>query len=251
MTGASFGIGAATARAYAAAGASLVLNGRDEKRLQAVADSISAAHPSIQVATLAGDVGKEETHAALVELALQRFGALHIVFNNAGIFPMATLQAATAQQVDSLLDTNVKSIIYGLKHQLPAIAKSASKDSWGVIVNNSSSISTSVRSGFEAMGLYAMSKSAVDTLSKFGALEGAPLHVRVLAINIGTAGSDGALTAFGGAEGFETLSKGLALVQPALSVEEVAQTVLFLSDNKKARFITGSTFLVDGGVNIK
>jgi NAD(P)-dependent dehydrogenase (short-subunit alcohol dehydrogenase family) len=251
ITGASFGIGAATARTFAAAGAHLVLNGRNEQRLQAVADSIRKAHPSVQVETLAGDAGKEETHKALVELALSKFGALHVVFNNAGVFPMATMQKITAEQVDALLDTNVKSIVYGLKYQLPAIGKSASKDIWGVIVNNSSSISLHTSSTLVAAGVYAASKSAVDTLSKYGALEGAPLHVRVLALNIGPCASDGALSAFGGQENFDQLLSKATLIQPTLSCEDVAETVLFLSDSKKARFITGSTFLVDGGANIK
>jgi NAD(P)-dependent dehydrogenase (short-subunit alcohol dehydrogenase family) len=250
ITGASYGIGAATARTFAAAGAHLVLNGRNEERLQAVADSIRKAHPSVQVETLAGDVSKEATHKVLVELALSKFGALHIVFNNAGVFPNATFQKITSEQVDSLLDTNVKSIVYGLKYQLPALGKSASKEQWGVIVNNSSAISTLSKQGWEGSALYAASKSAVDTLTKYGALEGAPLHVRVLAINIYAAASDGAMTAFGGLDKFTSFTQKAALIAPTLSVDEVADTVLFLADNKQARFITGATFAVDGGSNI-
>ncbi len=193
ITGASSGIGAATARAFAAAGANLVLNGRDASRLQAVADSIVKANPSVQVQTLIGDTGKEETHKQLIELALSKFGALHIVFNNAGIFPFATLQTISSADIDALLDVNVKGIIYGLKYQLPALAKSASKENWGVIVNNSSAVTDHVRSGMEAVGVYASTKAAVDTLTKFGALEGASTFVRVLSINPGFTASEGLL----------------------------------------------------------
>jgi NAD(P)-dependent dehydrogenase (short-subunit alcohol dehydrogenase family) len=234
ITGASFGIGAATARAFAAAGAKLVLNGRNAQRLDAVAASIRKAHPGVEIATQVGDVSAEQTHEQLVALALSRFGALHVVFNNAGVFPNAQLQHISGEQVDQLFDINVKGVVYGLKHQLPAIARSATKDSWGVIVNNSSALPTLVSASFVGMGAYAASKSAVDTLTKYGALEGAPLHVRVLALNIGMAGSDGALSAFGGADNFGQLAGGAALVPVPLAVEEVAQTVLFLADNKTA-----------------
>ena len=251
VTGASFGIGAAAARAFAAAGANLVINGRNAERLEAVATDIRKQHPGVQVATLVGDVGKEETHVQLVALALSKFGALHIVFNNAGSAPAAPLLQVTSEQVDGVFDSNVKSIIYGLKHQLPAIAKSASKDNWGVVVNNSSAISQKVKQGYEAMGVYAATKSAVDTLTKFGALEGAPLHVRVLSINVGLAASDGVVALFGAEGGNKFADSATLMSAGMISMEEVAQTELFLADNKMARFITGSGLLVDAGASIK
>jgi len=76
ITGASSGIGAATARAFAAAGAKLVLNGRNKERLEAVAAGIRKAHPTAEVATLVGDSGKEETHVKLVALALSKKGLI-------------------------------------------------------------------------------------------------------------------------------------------------------------------------------
>jgi len=86
ITGASAGIGAATARAFAAAGASLVLNGRNAERLQAIAAELIKTY-GVQVATAVGDVALEDTHKALVNLAISKFGALHIAFNNAAATP--------------------------------------------------------------------------------------------------------------------------------------------------------------------
>jgi len=252
ITGASSGIGAATARAFAGAGANLVLNGRDATRLQNVADSISKNFPSVQVATLVGDTGVEATHKALVDLALSRFGALHIAFNNAGIYPTATIETITSEQIDALYAINVKGIIYALKYQLPALGKSASKDNWGVIVNNSSVVSTYVRSGIEPFGVYASTKAAVDTLTRFGALEGASKFVRVTAVNVGFTGSEGAFSGVGGSEEeFQKIVQRFAIITPALTTDEAAQSVLFLADNRTARFINGNTFVIDGGISVK
>jgi len=247
ITGASSGIGAGLARAFAVAGAKLVLSGRDEKRLQAVVDSIKQATPAAEIATLTGDIGQEETNKALVELALSRFGALHIAINNAGLFRPTPLVSVPASEVDLHFDSNVKSVIYGMKYQLAAIAKSATKDNWGVILNNSSSVSTRVKDGYQGFSLYAATKSAVDTLTKFAALEGAPSFVRVNAFNAGMTRTEGTL-ALPNLDDFE---KGALLVQPAQSVDELAQFVLFVADNKTGRFFNGSTLLVDGGINVK
>lgn len=248
ITGASSGIGAATARLFATAGAKLVLSGRDEKRLQAVVDSIKQATPSAEIATLTGDIGLEETNKALVELALSRFGALHIAFNNAGLLRYEPLTGVTAANVDLQFDSNVKSIIYGLKHQLAAIAKSSSKDNWGVIVNNSSIVSTRVKAGMQNGAIYAATKSAVDTLTKFGALEGAPSFVRVLAVNPGMTRSDGLVAVVGEHVDAAALQAGL---MPLQTVEELAQFVLFVADNKTGRFFNGSTLVIDGGFGVK
>jgi len=249
ITGASSGIGASIAGVFAAAGAKLVLSGRDEKKLQAVVDSIKQRTPTTEIATLTGDIALEETNKALVELALSRFGALHIAINNAGVSRIAKLADVAAAEVDLLLDSNVKSVIFGLKHQLPAIGKSASKDNWGVILNNSSAVSTRVKDGFQGLSVYAATKAAVDTLSKFAALEGAPSFVRVNAVNPGLTRTEATL-AFGDAT-LDHLEQSALLVQPSQSVDELAQFVLFIADNKTGRFFNGSSLVVDGGGSVK
>ena len=99
ITGASSGIGEATAHAFAIAGAKLVLNGRDTEKLDAVVTAIKAHTPSAQIVTLIGSVDKEETHVQLVALVIQSFGALHVAFNNAGVFTFVDLKSSSSADV--------------------------------------------------------------------------------------------------------------------------------------------------------
>ncbi len=108
-----------------------------------------------------------------------------------------------------------------------------------------------MRSGCEPFGVYAATKSAVDTLTKFGALEGASTFVRVTAVNVGLTGSDGAVSGFGGADAFAKITETGTLLAPALSVDEAAASVIFLTDNKTGRLIHGATFKIDGGSSLK
>lgn len=250
ITGASSGIGAATARLFAKAGAKLVLSGRDEKRLNAVVAEIAAT--GAKVVSLIGDAGSEQIQKGLVDLALKTYGALHIAFNNAGAVSVTSLEAITEADVNKMLDSNLKSVIYGLKYQLPAMAKSASKDNWAVIINNSSVLSTRIKSpAVNGMAVYAATKSAVDTLTRFGALEGAAGFTRVLAINPGFTGSEGAQDAFGGADAHTQMNAVVSLVPDPATTSEIAQSVLFLADAKTGRFFNGATIVQDGGFGVK
>jgi NAD(P)-dependent dehydrogenase (short-subunit alcohol dehydrogenase family) len=151
------------------------------------------------------------------------------------------------------LDTNVKSIIYALKYQLPAIGKSSNKDDWGVIINNSSVVSTRVKASLGGAGTYAATKSAVDTLTRFGALEGAALHVRVNAVNPGVTASEGVGVLFGGSDDkIHAAAESMGtLVSHVLSTDELARFVLFVADNTTGRFFNGSTLNIDGGVGVQ
>ena len=133
VTGASAGIGEAIAKSLAAAGAKVVISGRDKKRLEAVKDAIEVAGGSASIHV--GDVRGEAVHQELVQLALSQYGALHIAVNNAGVYSFAPLSSTTSQQVDDMVDVNVKGVIYALKHQLPAIAQHSSSTDWGSIIN--------------------------------------------------------------------------------------------------------------------
>jgi NAD(P)-dependent dehydrogenase (short-subunit alcohol dehydrogenase family) len=227
-----------------------VLSGRDAARLKAVADSIVKTN-GVKVVTLVGDAGLESTQKALVDLALSTFGALHIAFNNAGAFPFKTLVDISAAEVDLVLNTNVRGVIYALKYQLPAIANSSTKDNWGSIINNSSVASTRVVSSLVTAGVYAATKAAVDTLTKFAALEGAAGFVRVNAVNPGNVSSEGLVTLVGGAANVDAFTAGCSLVNGAATPDELSKFVLFIADNKTGRFFNGSTLLMDGGMNIK
>lgn len=250
ITGASSGIGAAAARLFAKAGAKLVLNGRDEKRLNAVAAEIVAAGG--QAVTLVGDVATEATNKALVDLALKTYGQLNIAFNNAASLATGGVSDVTAANLHALVDTNIKGLVFGLQFQLAAIAQSSSKDNWGVILNTSSSVSGRVKEGLEKFALYSVTKGAMDTLTKFTALEGGSRFVRVNSINTGAVKTPGATGVFGGAESYEQIIPNFILGGAApQSPGELARFILFVADNQTGRFFNGANLVVDGGFSIK
>lgn len=121
-----------------------------------------------------------------------------------------------------------------------------------MIINNSSVYSTRVTEAAMGLALYAASKAAVDLLTQHAALEGAPLHVRVNAINPGRVASEGALKAFGGSK--EAYAKEAAPAQlqaTPLAVEEIARMALFIADPTTGRGFNGSRVHMDAGVNVK
>jgi len=248
ITGASFGIGAAAAHAFAAAGAKLILSGRNEQRLLAVTQSIERQMPDAQVATYIGDSSQAATHAALVELALQRFGALHIAFNNAGVVAEGSTADTTVDAFHKIIDTNVKGVFFAMKYQLPAIAKSSTAANWGCILNTSSNSSQRVWKQMPNIA-YAASKAAVDSMTKSAALEGAPQFVRVNAVNPGITSTQTVLDKFGGSkEAVDSFMGRLGQPNPNVQTpEELAQFILFLADNTTGRYFVGSRLVIDGG----
>jgi len=249
ITGASSGIGAATARVFAAAGAKLVLHGRDPAKLQAVVDGITKSGGS--VVHLAGDIGQESVTQSLVELALKTYGKLNIVFLNAGLLIFNKLVDIKQEDVDSQYNTNVKGVLWGLKHSLPALAKSSSDADWNNIVINSSTVANHVIAGAIGGAVYASTKAAVDLLVRHAAVEGAPLRVRVNSVNPGMTTSEGVLTLFGGADVHAQRTAATTLVPAAASTTEIAEFVKFIAENRTGRFINGSNLLIDGGYALK
>jgi len=246
ITGASSGIGAATARIFANAGAKLVLHGRDSAKLKNVIDSIKRSVPDSEVVGLSGDIALESVNKNLVDLALTTYGALHIAFNNAGTFQPAGLQDVTEELVDSLYNTNVKGVIFGIKHQLPAIARSSCNTNWGVIINNSSILSTRVREGINR-SIYASTKASVDLLTQHAAVEGASLFVRVNSVNPGFTASEGLVGEIGGENTLNKVVEQVSYISPAASTNEIGEFVRFIASNETGRYFNGSNLVIDGG----
>ena len=109
ITGASSGIGEATALKLAAEGAKIVLGARREDKLKAIADKIQAA----------GDVTKPEDSAALVALAKSRFGKVDAIFLNAGLMPSSPLAALETANWNAMIDVNIKGVLNGIAAVLP------------------------------------------------------------------------------------------------------------------------------------
>ena len=251
VTGASSGIGQVIAQELAAAGAKVVLNGRDRKRLEAVKQSITEAGG--QAAIHVGDVRQEATHKELVELAVATYGALHIAVNNAGIYQFTPLADVTGAQVDDQVDVNIKGVIYGLKHQLPTIGRSSSADSWGSVINISTGATkrTSSAAQFGSI-VYSITKAAVDHATYLGAGAGEQYHVRVNCVAPGPVSTPGVEQAMGVSDlaVIEKMASVATLLSRSGTTLEIAAAVIFLA-GKSGAYINGVVLPVDGGMLVK
>jgi NADP-dependent 3-hydroxy acid dehydrogenase YdfG len=177
ITGASTGIGAATAEELASQGAKLVLGARGEARLARVADRLGAEH-------LAVDVRRREDVADLVSLARKRFGRLDVLVANAGVMPISRLDELRVDDWDAMVDVNLKGVLHGIAAALPVFREQGS----GHFVHVASTAGFTVR---PTMAVYAATKFAVRALSE-GLRQEAGAEVRVTTVSPGmtATGSD-------------------------------------------------------------
>lgn len=157
ITGASSGIGEASARLLAERGARLVLGARRRDRLQALADEIAAAGG--EAAYLATDVKRRADLDALVELAGQRFGRLEFLIGNAGVGPISLLNALRVEDWEEMIDVNLKGFLYGVAAALPVFRRQG----FGHFVTV---ISTAGLRIAPQQAVYAGVKNAVRTISE-------------------------------------------------------------------------------------
>ncbi len=232
ITGASKGIGKGIARIFASHGAKLVITGRNEKDLEKVASELGEnVIPVVAQMTSAKDMEK------MAKLALDTFGRIDILCQNAGIYPTTLLRDMTEDQWDEVCDTNLKGTFLAVKACLPAMERQA----YGRIVIMSSITGPKVtQPGFAH---YAASKGGVNGFIKTAALELARSGITVNGIepgNIVTEGLDDRP-----AEIVNALKQAIPMGEFG-TPEDVAYTALFLASDE-ARFITGETIVVDGG----
>lgn len=176
ITGASSGMGEATARGLAAKGARVVLGARRLERLEALAKEIEAAGgEAIAVAT---DVTKLEDVRKLVDAARQKFGRVDVIFNNAGLMPLSPLDSLKIDEWDQMIDVNVKGTLYGVAAVLPVFKEQKS----GHVINVSSVYGhKTVATG----AVYCATKHAVRSLSEGLRQEVKDYNVRVTVISPG------------------------------------------------------------------
>jgi NAD(P)-dependent dehydrogenase (short-subunit alcohol dehydrogenase family) len=236
VVGASRGIGAATARAFADAGATVALAARDAEALEGVTSAIRDADG--KALSIPTDVSDPAAVARLVAKTLEAYGRLDAAFNNAagGGRPPTPLAELPLEDYDSALAITLRGVFLAMKYEIPALLHSGG----GAIVNMSS---TAGVSGVKGMAAYVASKHGVIGLTKVAALDYAERHIRVNALAPGPILTDRikALSDEGRAQIAQAVPMR-RLGQP----EEVAALVVWLCSDQAA-FMTGATLTIDGG----
>jgi NAD(P)-dependent dehydrogenase (short-subunit alcohol dehydrogenase family) len=235
VAGASRGIGAATARAFARAGASVVLAARDQQALDSVVASIRATGG--QARAILTDVGDPASVEQLVRQTLSTFGRLDAAFNNATDGPLpAPLADIDPADFDRGIRTNIRGTFLGMKYQIPAMLRSGG----GAIVNMASIAGLN---GVANLAAYVAGKAGIIGLTRVAALDYADQGIRVNVI------APGPILTHHLERAGEEAQRGAALSTPMKRVgraDEVAAAVLWLCSDQ-ASFITGVTLPIDGG----
>ena len=240
ITGGTSGIGRASALAFAAAGASVIIAGRNRDRGLEVAAEASRQGGACHY--LPCDLSETGAAEALVAEAAARLGGLDIAFNNAGT---QERRKALAEQPDEVFDqvftVNVKALFQAIKAELAVMLPRAPKADSAVIVNNASV--SGLRNANPGFALYSASKAAVISLTRSAAMEYASEGVRINAISPGRVTTPMMLGS--GVADPEAIAQSLPIKRMGRP-EEVADVLLWLASDA-ASFVVGQNICIDGG----
>ena len=241
VTGASAGIGRATALLFAREGAKVVVGARRQSELDSLVGEIESAGG--QAVALAGDVRQEDYAKALVALAVARYGRLDVAFNNAG----ATGETGPSTEVteagwSEALSVNLTGSFLGAKHQIAQMLKNGG----GSVIFTSTFVGHTA--AFPGMAAYAASKAGLVGLTQALAVEFGAQGVRVNAVLPGGVETD-MFRAVNATQESQSFIAGLHAMKRVGQPEELARAVLYLASDDSS-FVTGTASLVDGGLSV-
>lgn len=236
ITGASSGIGLATARRFAQEGARTFMMARRQAELERAVRTVGYGAVGVQ-----GDVSQLADLDVLYDRVRQEAGSLDILFANAGGGEFAPLGAITEEHYEATFATNVKGVLFTVQKALPLL-----KEGGSVVLTGS----VTGTSGTPAFSVYSATKAAVRNFARNWILDLRDRRIRVNVVSPGvidTAGLDGL---FGGRTQAEGVKSDLIKTIPSGRVgrsEDVANAVLFLASDEAA-FVNGAELFVDGGM---
>jgi NAD(P)-dependent dehydrogenase (short-subunit alcohol dehydrogenase family) len=239
VTGASSGIGRATALLFAQNGAHVVAVGRNQGELGSLRDDARQADGTVRTHLV--DITEVSQVDRLMIETIEHFGKMDVLINSAGIIKNGSIEDTTLDDWDKMMNVNLRSMFYLMQKCVPFLVESK-----GNIVNVSSV--TGMRA-FPNVLAYCVSKAATDQLTRCTALELAPKGVRVNAVNPGVVITNlhkrGGMTDINYVKFVEN-AKNTHPLGRAGTPEEVAELILFLA-SEKAGWVTGATYEIDGG----
>jgi 3-oxoacyl-[acyl-carrier protein] reductase len=236
VTGAGSGIGAASAEAFAAAGASVVVAGRTLSKVETVAETIASSGGT--AIAVRADVTQSDDVQAMITTAIDTFGRLDVLFNNAGISPSGGVTDISEDEWDICLDVNLKAVFLGAKYAIPHLKVAGG----GVILTTAGTFGLRPAKNKAA---YSTAKAGAINLTKSIALDHARDKIRANVIAPGVVETP----LLGGAEADPGFQQFLDQYQPLPGLtqpEEVAQLAVYLASDA-ARMITGQVFVIDAG----
>lgn len=237
VIGATSGMGESIARMYAAEGAEVILTGRREEKGRAIEESICSTGG--KAVFVQADFTKKEDLERIFQVAMDRFGKIDILINNAGVGTTGAIDEMTMDAYDRTMDINIRSYYEAIMMAVPIMKKQGG----GSIINTAS---IGGLKGLAMTSAYCASKGAVRLLGKSLAVELAPFGIRVNTICPGTIETD--MLAGTSDEYRKMLADGVPQKRLG-SGDDIAYGAVYLGSDE-AGYVTGADLVIDGGISV-